>query len=25
EKLPISLSKNSEFCDILFFIVLSYR
>ncbi|HIH7666739.1 TPA: hypothetical protein ACYSS0_000455, partial [Staphylococcus aureus] len=22
---PISLSKNSEFCDILFFIVLSYR
>ncbi|MDT3987574.1 hypothetical protein RPO65_00855, partial [Staphylococcus aureus] len=24
-KLPISLSKNSEFCDILFFIVLSYR
>ncbi|MFW2693493.1 hypothetical protein ACN6L8_12440, partial [Staphylococcus aureus] len=21
----ISLSKNSEFCDILFFIVLSYR
>ncbi|HBC4763562.1 TPA: hypothetical protein KES70_002261 [Staphylococcus aureus] len=25
EKLAISLSKNSEFCDILFFIVLSYR
>ncbi|ORN82003.1 hypothetical protein B8A15_06995 [Staphylococcus aureus] len=25
EKLPISLSHNSEFCDILFFIVLSYR
>ncbi|HHQ2174775.1 TPA: hypothetical protein ACSPCE_002498, partial [Staphylococcus aureus] len=25
EKLPISLSENSEFCDILFFIVLSYR
>ncbi|HHB6014489.1 TPA: hypothetical protein ACN9E1_001933 [Staphylococcus aureus] len=24
-KLPISLSENSEFCDILFFIVLSYR
>ncbi|HHE7789511.1 hypothetical protein RCF39_11820, partial [Staphylococcus aureus] len=22
---PISLSENSEFCDILFFIVLSYR
>ncbi|WP_258029633.1 hypothetical protein [Staphylococcus aureus] len=25
EKLTIYLSKNSEFCDILFFIVLSYR
>ncbi|WP_233642102.1 hypothetical protein [Staphylococcus aureus] len=25
EKLPIYLSKNSEFRDILFFIVLSYR
>ncbi|HGZ4289002.1 TPA: hypothetical protein ACOHLI_001707 [Staphylococcus aureus] len=25
EKLPISLSENSEFYDILFFIVLSYR
>ncbi|HFV7275084.1 TPA: hypothetical protein ACH92I_000825 [Staphylococcus aureus] len=25
EKLLIFLSKNSEFCDILFFIVLSYR
>ncbi|HHM3762842.1 hypothetical protein [Staphylococcus aureus] len=25
EKLPISLSENPEFCDILFFIVLSYR
>ncbi|WP_223289646.1 hypothetical protein [Staphylococcus aureus] len=25
EKLPISLSEKSEFCDILFFIVLSYR
>ncbi|HHB3683831.1 TPA: hypothetical protein ACN80Q_001999 [Staphylococcus aureus] len=25
EKLPISLSENSEFSDILFFIVLSYR
>ncbi|HHM3696062.1 TPA: hypothetical protein ACROM0_001744 [Staphylococcus aureus] len=25
EKLPIPLSENSEFCDILFFIVLSYR
>ncbi|MCL7431816.1 hypothetical protein M8390_06530 [Staphylococcus aureus] len=25
EKLPISLSENSEFCGILFFIVLSYR
>ncbi|EOA8459002.1 hypothetical protein ACIM7N_001849 [Staphylococcus aureus] len=25
EKLPIFLSENSEFCDILFFIVLSYR
>ncbi|EOA8668605.1 TPA: hypothetical protein ACN85H_002080 [Staphylococcus aureus] len=25
EKLPIYLSENSEFCDILFFIVLSYR
>ncbi|EOB9328551.1 TPA: hypothetical protein ACOG2J_002009 [Staphylococcus aureus] len=25
EKLPISLSENSEFWDILFFIVLSYR